>query len=43
MAPDTSREQGKVVLVTGGTDVLGRAAAVLGEHGYRLFAGGRAL
>src|ERR1700758_4709660 len=29
-------------LVTGGTDGLGRAAAVmLAEHGYRVFAGGR--
>lgn len=30
------------VLVTGGTDGLGRAAAVLlAEHGYQVFAGGR--
>jgi NAD(P)-dependent dehydrogenase (short-subunit alcohol dehydrogenase family) len=30
------------VLVTGGTDGLGRAAAILlAEHGYRVFAGGR--
>ncbi len=32
------------VLITGGTDGLGRAAAVmLAEHGYRVFAAGRDL
>jgi NAD(P)-dependent dehydrogenase (short-subunit alcohol dehydrogenase family) len=34
--------ESKVTLVTGGTDGLGRAAAVmLAERGYRVFAGGR--
>lgn len=42
MAPDTPQNQRKTALVTGGTDGLGRAAAVmLAERGYRVFAGGR--
>jgi NAD(P)-dependent dehydrogenase (short-subunit alcohol dehydrogenase family) len=40
--PSASEENRGTVLVTGGTDGLGRAAAVLlAEHGYRVFAGGR--
>src|ERR1700691_3826305 len=42
MAPEQSRDNLGVVLVTGGTDGLGRAAAILlAERGYRVFAGGR--
>src|SRR5208282_4277401 len=38
----TTEKNSSRVLVTGGTDGLGRAAAVLfAEHGYRVFAGGR--
>jgi NAD(P)-dependent dehydrogenase (short-subunit alcohol dehydrogenase family) len=40
--PMTTQKNPSSVLVTGGTDGLGRAAAVLlAEHGYRVFAGGR--
>jgi NAD(P)-dependent dehydrogenase (short-subunit alcohol dehydrogenase family) len=40
--PTRSEGNHGTVLVTGGTDGLGRAAAVLlAEHGYRVFAGGR--
>lgn len=36
------RQQGDVALITGGTDGLGRAIAILlAEHGYRVFAAGR--
>jgi NAD(P)-dependent dehydrogenase (short-subunit alcohol dehydrogenase family) len=39
---NASEERPRTVLVTGATDGLGRAAAVLlAEHGYRVFAGGR--
>jgi NAD(P)-dependent dehydrogenase (short-subunit alcohol dehydrogenase family) len=39
---NTKSGDGRIALVTGGTDGLGRAAAVmLAEHGYRVFAGGR--
>ena len=42
MAPDSPRQNPPVVLITGGTDGLGRAAAVLlAGEGYRVFAGGR--
>jgi NAD(P)-dependent dehydrogenase (short-subunit alcohol dehydrogenase family) len=42
MAPETSHDQPKTALVTGGTDGLGRAAAILlASEGYRVFAGGR--
>ena len=42
MSSETPRGHGRVTLVTGGTDGLGRAAAVmLAERGYRVFAGGR--
>ena len=42
MAESTSQGARGVVLVTGGTDGLGRAAALLlSERGYRVFAGGR--
>lgn len=42
MPPTTSERAQEIVLVTGGTDGLGRAAAVLlAGHGYRVFAGGR--
>src|SRR5271166_1519996 len=38
----TTEKNASRVLVTGGTDGLGRAAAVLlAENGYRVFAGGR--
>src|SRR5271170_2650053 len=41
VAPNTQQTNGRIALVTGGTDGLGRAAAVmLAEHGYRVFAGG---
>ena len=40
--PSTSEGNRGTVLITGGTDGLGRAAAVLlAEHGYRVFAGSR--
>src|ERR1700722_4766767 len=42
MTSNDVRRESKVTLVTGGTDGLGRAAAVmLAERGYRVFAGGR--
>jgi NAD(P)-dependent dehydrogenase (short-subunit alcohol dehydrogenase family) len=42
MAPEKSHDSLGIVLVTGGTDGLGRAAAILlAERGYRVFAGGR--
>jgi NAD(P)-dependent dehydrogenase (short-subunit alcohol dehydrogenase family) len=42
LAEITSRGTRGIVLVTGGTEGLGRAAAVLlAERGYRVFAGGR--
>ena len=42
MAPNTQQNNGRIALITGGTDGLGRAAAVmLAERGYRVFAGGR--
>src|SRR5215813_10619396 len=38
----TSSSSGKVVLITGGTDGLGKAAAILlAQRGYRVFAAGR--
>jgi NAD(P)-dependent dehydrogenase (short-subunit alcohol dehydrogenase family) len=42
MRTETPQCHGRVTLITGGTDGLGRAAAVmLAERGYRVFAGGR--
>jgi NAD(P)-dependent dehydrogenase (short-subunit alcohol dehydrogenase family) len=42
VAPNTQQDNGRIALITGGTDGLGRAAAVmLAERGYRVFAGGR--
>lgn len=42
MALEKSQDAPGIVLVTGGTDGLGRAAAILlAERGYRVFAGGR--
>src|SRR5260370_39763026 len=42
MTSNDAQRESKVTLVTGGTDGLGRSAAVmLAEHGYRVFAGGR--
>jgi len=42
VAPNTKHSNGRIALITGGTDGLGRAAAVmLAERGYRIFAGGR--
>lgn len=42
MPPSTATEKPRIALVTGGTDGLGRAAAILlAERGYRVFAGGR--
>ena len=42
MTPNTQQSNGRIALITGGTDGLGRAAAVmLAERGYRVFAGGR--
>jgi NAD(P)-dependent dehydrogenase (short-subunit alcohol dehydrogenase family) len=42
MAPEKSQDKLGTVLVTGGTDGLGRAAAILlAQRGYRVFAGGR--
>ena len=40
--PNAQRTNGRIALITGGTDGLGRAAAVmLAARGYRVFAGGR--
>jgi NAD(P)-dependent dehydrogenase (short-subunit alcohol dehydrogenase family) len=40
--PNTQQSDGRIALITGGTDGLGRATAVmLAERGYRVFAGGR--
>jgi NAD(P)-dependent dehydrogenase (short-subunit alcohol dehydrogenase family) len=40
--PNTEQSDGRIALITGGTDGLGRATAVmLAERGYRVFAGGR--
>jgi NAD(P)-dependent dehydrogenase (short-subunit alcohol dehydrogenase family) len=40
--PNTPKTDGRIALVTGGTDGLGRATAVmLAERGYRVFVGGR--
>lgn len=42
MSAETPQGDGRVTLITGGTDGLGRAAAMmLAERGYRVFAGGR--
>jgi NAD(P)-dependent dehydrogenase (short-subunit alcohol dehydrogenase family) len=42
LTPWKQNSDGRIALITGGTDGLGRAAAVmLAEHGYRIFAGGR--
>ncbi len=42
MAPNKLQSNGRIALITGGTDGLGRAAAVmLAGRGYRVFAGGR--
>jgi NAD(P)-dependent dehydrogenase (short-subunit alcohol dehydrogenase family) len=42
VAPKTQQGNGRIALITGGTDGLGRAAAVmLAGRGYRVFAGGR--
>ena len=42
MTPNTQQSNGRIALVSGGTDGLGRATAVmLAEHGFRVFAGGR--
>jgi NAD(P)-dependent dehydrogenase (short-subunit alcohol dehydrogenase family) len=42
VAADSSGKEPPVVLITGGTDGLGRAAAILlAGEGYRVFAGGR--
>ena len=42
MASNRKQYNGCIALITGGTDGLGRAAAVmLAERGYRVFAGGR--
>ncbi|MFZ3216663.1 MAG: SDR family oxidoreductase [Candidatus Acidiferrales bacterium] len=42
MTPNKAPSDGRIALVSGGTDGLGRAAALmLAEHGYRVFAGGR--
>lgn len=42
MPPAAATEKPRIALITGGTDGLGRAAAILlAERGYRVFAGGR--
>jgi len=42
VTPTKQSGDGRIALITGGTDGLGRAAAVLlAEHGYRVFAAGR--
>jgi NAD(P)-dependent dehydrogenase (short-subunit alcohol dehydrogenase family) len=42
VASNRKQYNGRIALITGGTDGLGRAAAVmLAERGYRVFAGGR--
>jgi NAD(P)-dependent dehydrogenase (short-subunit alcohol dehydrogenase family) len=42
VATNTKQSNSRIALITGGTDGLGRAAAVmLAKRGYRVFAGGR--
>jgi NAD(P)-dependent dehydrogenase (short-subunit alcohol dehydrogenase family) len=42
LTPSKQNGDGRIALITGGTDGLGRATAViLAERGYRVFAGGR--
>jgi len=42
LTPTKQNGDGRIALITGGTDGLGRATAVmLAERGYRVFAGGR--
>jgi NAD(P)-dependent dehydrogenase (short-subunit alcohol dehydrogenase family) len=42
VTPSTHQNNGRIALITGGTDGLGRAAAVmLAVRGFRVFAGGR--
>jgi NAD(P)-dependent dehydrogenase (short-subunit alcohol dehydrogenase family) len=42
LTPNTQSSGGRIALITGGTDGLGRATAVmLSDRGYRVFAGGR--
>jgi NAD(P)-dependent dehydrogenase (short-subunit alcohol dehydrogenase family) len=42
VVPNMQQNKARIALITGGTDGLGRAAALmLAERGYRVFAGGR--
>jgi NAD(P)-dependent dehydrogenase (short-subunit alcohol dehydrogenase family) len=41
LTPIKQNSDGRIALITGGTDGLGRAAVLLAEHGYPIFAGGR--